>query len=302
MQKSYSRTKGRYQNKGLKLMAKSMKRTGDVESYFKRKAKTYDKYFDLLYFKIHDQITWRHIEPYLPTGSNALILDACGGTGRWSIHMAKKGCRVILLDISEEMLRTAEKRIKEEGLQNRIITKREDITKTSYADETFDMILCELALLFFQNPDILIKELKRILKKGARLIISTPNRYVQSLASVPDKPNPNEIENALNILLQKKHSTMPEDNRVNYYSWTPDEFSEMLERNGFVVEKIVGKSMIMPLRISKELFMKKRYSKDLYNRILQFELALCEKPDALALADDLQAIVRKPLIINDSSS
>lgn len=67
----------------------------------------------------------------------------------------------------------------------------------------------------------------------------------------------------------------------------------MLERNGFHVEKIVGKGVTMPLRISKELFMKKEYPKDLFNKILQFELTLCEKPDALALAGHLQAIAYK---------
>jgi len=68
----------------------------------------------------------------------------------------------------------------------------------------------------------------------------------------------------------------------------------LLERNGFRVEKIIGKGVTMPLRISKELFVKKEYSEDLFNKILQFELALCEKNDALALAGHLQAIAYKP--------
>jgi ubiquinone/menaquinone biosynthesis C-methylase UbiE len=287
--------KGTYRNEDLRLVSKHVKKTDGVESYFNGKAKTYDNYFGLLYFQVHNQITWRHIEPYLPTDPNALILDACGGTGRWSIRMARKGCRVVLLDISEKMLETAEKRIRREGLQNRIIIKREDITKTSYPDETFDMVLCELALLFFENPDILLKELNRVLKRGGRLIISAPNRYVQSLFALPEKPNPSDMENALDILLRKKYGTMPENTKVKIYTWTPDEFRKMLERNGFSVEKIVGKATTMPLRISKELFTKKGRSRSLYNKILQFELALCEQPDALALADDLQAIARKPL-------
>jgi len=276
-------------------VSKHLKKTDVMVRYFNGKAKTYDDYFGLLYFQVHSQITWRYIEPYLPTEPNALILDACGGTGRWSIRMARKGCRVVLLDISEKMLETAEKRIRREGLQNRIIIRREDITKTSYPDETFDMILCELALLFFENPDILLKELNRVLKRGGTLIISAPNRYVQALVALPEKPKPSDIENALDILLRKKYGTMPENTKVKIYTWTPDEFRKMLERNGFRIEKIVGKAATMPLRISKELFMKKRCSGNLYKKILQFELALCERPDALALSDDMQAIARKPL-------
>jgi len=180
----------------------------EVRSYYNEKAESYDEIFDMLYFKVYDAITWRYIEPYVPTNPDALVLDAGGGTGRWTIRIARKDCKVVLMDISDEMLKVAAKRVEEEGLQHRIIIKRVDVAKTNYADATFDMILCEHALFLFKEPDILIKELKRILKKKARLIISAPNRYVQSLASLPEKPSSNNVEDALNILLRKKYATM----------------------------------------------------------------------------------------------
>jgi hypothetical protein len=49
----------------------------------------------------------------------------------------------------------------------------------------------------------------------------------------------------------------------------------------------------MPIRISKEAYMKKKYPKALFEKILQIELALCERPDALTLAGHLQAIAQK---------
>jgi hypothetical protein len=68
----------------------------------------------------------------------------------------------------------------------------------------------------------------------------------------------------------------------------------MLKRNKVQVEKVLGKGITMPLRISKELSMKRVYPEDLFNKILQFDLALCEESDALALAGHLQAIAYKP--------
>jgi ubiquinone/menaquinone biosynthesis C-methylase UbiE len=248
----------------------------------------------MLYFKIYDAITWKYIEPYIPLNSDALVLDAGGGTGRWSIRMARKGCKVILFDISEGMIKIATEKVKKEGLQNRITIKEGDITKTGYADETFDMILCEHVLFLFKEPDIAIKELKRILKRKAPLIISVHNRYVQSLVSLPEKPSLDKVEDVLNILLRKKYGSMSENGKVKICTWTPDEFRTMLERNGLCVEKIVGKGVTMPLRISKELFMKKDYPDELFDKLLQFELTLCEKPDAIALAGHLQAIAYKP--------
>jgi ubiquinone/menaquinone biosynthesis C-methylase UbiE len=248
----------------------------------------------MLYYKIYDAITWKYIEPYVPIDPDALVLDAEGGTGRWAIRIARKGCKVVLVDISEGMLKIAAEKVKKEGLQNKITIKEGDITKTGYADETFDMILCEHALFLFKEPEIVIKELKRILKRKARLIISVHNRYVQSLVSLPEKPSLDKVDDALSILLRKKYGSMTENGKVKIYTWTPDEFRTMLERNGLHVEKIVGKGVTMPLRISKELFMKKDYPDDLFNKLLQFELTLCEKPDALALAGHLQAIAYKP--------
>jgi hypothetical protein len=67
----------------------------------------------------------------------------------------------------------------------------------------------------------------------------------------------------------------------------------MLERNGFGIEKMVGKGISMPLRILVELLARKEWPDELFNKIFQFELALCEKPDALSLTKHLQAVTFK---------
>lgn len=183
--------------------------------------------------------------------------------------------------------------MKEKGLQHKITIKKGDVTKTGYADETFDMILCEHALFLFKEPDILIKKLKRILKKNAPLIVSAQNRYVQSLSSLAGKPSVDNVERAFKVLVSEEHECITKDGKVKIYTWTPQEFRTMLERNGLHVERIVGKGVTMPLRIKQEFFMEKKHSENLITKILQFELALCEKPDALTLAGHLQATAFK---------
>lgn len=269
-------------------------KTEEVKAYYDEKSQSYNEFFDMLYYKVFDKITWKYIEPYIPINSDALVFDAGGGTGRWATRMAKKGCKVILMDISKGMLQIAAKKVTEENLQDKITVKKGDIAKTGYADETFDMILCEHALFLSKDPNILMTEFKRILKRKAPLIVSVHNRYVQALASLPEKPSSKKIDEALSILLRKKYGSMTKNGKVKIYTWTPNEFQAMLKRNGFHVEKIIGKGITMPLRISKELFMKKKYPNDLFNKLLQFELTLCENPDALALAGQLQAIAYKP--------
>jgi len=262
----------------------------EIESYYDKKSESYDEIFSTLYFKVYDAITWKYLEPHVPKDIKAVVLDAGGGTGRWTTRIAEKGCKVVLMDSSERMLKAADKKAKEKGLQHKITLKKGDIGKTGYADETFDMVLCEHALFLFKEPEIVIKELKRVLKKKAPLIISAQNRYVQSLSSLAGKPSVDNVERAFKVLVSQEHECMTKDGKVKIYTWTPEEFRGMLERNGLHVEKMVGKVVTMPLRVRQEFFMEKKHSEDLVNKILQFELALCEKPDALALPGHLQAV------------
>jgi len=265
----------------------------DVEVYYDEKSGSYDQVFSTLYFKVYDAITWKYLEPYVPADPSAVVLDAGGGTARWAIRMAEKGCSVVLMDSSEKMLGAAAEKVKAKGLQHKITLKKGDITETGYSDEAFDMVLFEHALFLFKEPDVAIRELKRVLKKNAPLVISAQNRYVQALSSLAGKPRVDNVERAVKVLVSQEHECMTEDGKVKIYTWTPNEFREMLERNGLSVEKIIGKVATMPLRVRQEFFMEKKHPEEIVNKLLQFELALCEKTDALALAGHLHAIAFK---------
>lgn len=267
----------------------------ETESYYDEKSSVYDDFFGIAYFRIYDVITWRYLEPYVPSSSEALVLDAGGGTGRWSVRMAQKGCRVILLDSSEGMLKVANEKVQKAGLQQRINIKRGDIGKLEYEDETFDLVLCEHTLFALDEPNTAIKEFTRVLKMNAHLIISAQNLYVQLLMHLPvnEIPRPEKFDEVLDILHRTRYDTMTKDGKVKIHTWTPDEFRSMLEINGFKVEKMVGKGVTIPLRMTEEFYMKKECPEDIINRILRLEFALCEKPDALGLAGHLQAVARK---------
>jgi ubiquinone/menaquinone biosynthesis C-methylase UbiE len=83
----------------------------DVKKYYDEKAPTYDDYSNQLYFRVYDAVTWKITEPYIPKNHGALVLDAAGGTGKWSIPIAKCGPKVILTDISDGMLNIARSKI-----------------------------------------------------------------------------------------------------------------------------------------------------------------------------------------------
>ena len=267
----------------------------EVESYYDEKSLMYDSVFDTAYFKIYDAITWKYLEPYVPSGHEALVLDAGGGTGRWSIRMAAKGCRVILVDNSAGMLKLATEKVEKAGLRHRITIEKGDLRKLRHKDGTFNMALCEHTLFALEDPDAAIREFSRVLKKGAPLVISAQNLYVQLLMHLPFReiPQSDKFDEVIDILSRRRHDTMAKDGKVRIYTWTPDEFRSMLERNDFEVQKIIGKGVTIPLRMAEELYMRRDCPENLLDKILQLEFALCERPDALALAGHMQAIARK---------
>lgn len=256
-----------------------------IEGYYNQKSRTYDDQFDSLYYKVYDAITWKFAEPYVPKTPQGLILDAGGGTGRWSIRIAKKGCKVVLLDASEGMLEKAQTRISREGLQERIVTKKGNILNLDFPDETFDMVFCEHTLFLFSDPSRVVGELTRVLKTNSPMVISAQNKYPMVLAYLPD-----DVEKAKGLISGHYYHMLGD---MKVYTMTPDEIKELLETNRLRIEKMVGKGVTMPLGISSDIYSKKDYSERIFSLILQIELTHCERNDALGLAGHLQAIARK---------
>jgi ubiquinone/menaquinone biosynthesis C-methylase UbiE len=60
----------------------------ETRVYYDEKSRNYDETFSMLYFRVFDAVTWKYLEPYLPTDPNAQVLDAGGGTGPWTVRIA----------------------------------------------------------------------------------------------------------------------------------------------------------------------------------------------------------------------
>jgi ubiquinone/menaquinone biosynthesis C-methylase UbiE len=256
--------------------------TSEVKKWYNEKAPTYDAQSELFYFRVYDAVTWRYTEPYVPKGSEAKVLDAAGGTGKWTIPIAKCGPRVVLVDNSDGMLDVARKKIAEQGLQGRITAIKGDIRKSDFPDETFDMVFCDHALCFIKEQREVIQELVRVLKTNYPLIISGQNRYVLALSLMHD------LDFATKILLKKIQFLM--GGQLKVYAQSPDEFRRLLRRNSVKIEKIIGKGVTMPLIFPLQRPFPKDDMPESLEKVLKIELALCERPDALSLAGHLQAI------------
>src|SRR5512136_999798 len=115
------------------------------EAYHDHEAPVYDAKYAAIpfYAAIYEAVTWDNIHRFLPT-LPARVLDAGGGTGRWTVVLARMGYEVTLTDISQGMLDVARAKIEAAGLSDQVMSLRQDIRDMSaLAADSFDLVLSE---------------------------------------------------------------------------------------------------------------------------------------------------------------
>ena len=119
-----------------------------------------------------------------------LVLDVASGTGEPGLSIAKKlsGGKVVLSDLSENMIKAAEENAARRGIEN-IETTVCDICELPFPDNTFNAISCRFGFMFFPDMLLAASEMYRVLKPGGRVAtavwnISEKNFWVTAFSSV----------------------------------------------------------------------------------------------------------------------
>lgn len=138
---------------------------------------------------IDDIIQKNHIERKLLDNLEGIdtVFDAGAGSGRFSILLAKHGCRVTHFDISQPMIDKAKELAEQAGVIDRITFVKGALEDLSdYTNKSYDMVVSFDAPISYTYPnqEHVIGELVRIAKK--RIIISVTSR----LGSLPYLANP----------------------------------------------------------------------------------------------------------------
>ena len=115
------------------------------------------------------------------------VFDGGAGSGRFSILLAKKGCRVTHFDISQPMIDKAREIAQKEGVLNRVTFVKgalEDLS--AYADRSFDLVISFDAPISYTwpNQERVMGELVRLTRKKVMFSVSS------RLGSLPYLCNP----------------------------------------------------------------------------------------------------------------
>ncbi len=98
------------------------------------------------------------------------VLDLASGTGEPAISLAARvGAEghVTALDISAELLEVAAQRADTRGLTN-FATQQADAHSLPFPADSFDLATSRFGVMFFRDPVAALRELRRVLRPGAR--------------------------------------------------------------------------------------------------------------------------------------
>ena len=101
-------------------------------------------------------------------GTQISVLDLGAGLGTASIPLAKNGIYTIAADISAIMLATARKRARD--LYDNLILAQMNAYDIMLPDNSVDIVIENAMLHLVDEPELVIKEISRVLKPGGKLI------------------------------------------------------------------------------------------------------------------------------------
>ncbi|MFP8952185.1 class I SAM-dependent methyltransferase [Natrialbaceae archaeon A-arb3/5] len=102
------------------------------------------------------------------------VLDVACGTGIVARHAASRvdtSGSVVGLDSNDGMLAVAAEATAE--VQPSIEWRQGDATDLPFSDEAFDVVCCQQALQFFDDPGAAVEEMRRVLTPGGRIALSS---------------------------------------------------------------------------------------------------------------------------------
>ena len=99
------------------------------------------------------------------------VLDIACGTGDLSIGLARAGKKVTGADISEEMMKVMRDKVNREGLQESVTIVKGAAEELPFGDCSFDAATCAFGIRNFEDRDLGLREMYRVLRQGGKVVI-----------------------------------------------------------------------------------------------------------------------------------
>jgi demethylmenaquinone methyltransferase / 2-methoxy-6-polyprenyl-1,4-benzoquinol methylase len=130
---------------------------------------TYDRYARLL--SLGQDPRWRRfLVSRVEADPGDVVLDVATGTAAVAIELARaKGCDVVGLDQSPEMLTEGQRRVERGGFSARVRLVEGDAERLPFEDEFFDALTFTYLLRYVDDPGRTLEELARVVRPGGTI-------------------------------------------------------------------------------------------------------------------------------------
>jgi len=190
-----------------------MDKKRDNKWFWNRYAKLYDFEINRFSGKAYNEM-YRFMADSLSPDMD--VLEVATGTGLIAVNIAACVRRVEATDYAPKMIEKAKKK-KAPGNVNFSV---EDATNLSFEDSSFDAVIISNALHIMPDPALVLLNISRVLKPNGLLI--APNYSHGHLS--------NSTWN-LNAKILKLIGF------ETYSKWTPDEYVDFVQQNGYQIER-----------------------------------------------------------------
>ncbi|HRA99804.1 MAG TPA: bifunctional demethylmenaquinone methyltransferase/2-methoxy-6-polyprenyl-1,4-benzoquinol methylase UbiE [Ignavibacteria bacterium] len=208
-----------------------------IEEMFDEIAPTYDKLNHL--FTARSDIIWRRkiVKYLISTGRNFYnIVDLASGTGDLTIELLKlEPKKIYAVDISKKMLEIQKEKVNDKRLE----LIQAEAANMPFDDNSIDLVTIGFGIRNFEDLEISLKEIKRVLKNDGYLIILEMFK-AEKMSSKLFNYYFSRIMPFLGNKLSKSKTAYNylSDSVQNFL--TVKEFSDICKNNGFETEKTVN--------------------------------------------------------------
>ena len=240
-------------------------------------AKAHKEEVDMFDEEINRALRWKEIKKHLNSEINS-VLDVGGGTGAFSIPIARQGYNVVHLDISEEMIAIAKGKLREDEAQNITFMQGYSTDLSMFENDSFDIVINMDGPVSFCGVDAerAIKETIRVARKKVIMTVSNKANMIVSILKSGLRVSDERFIPAIYEMFDNGfwHTFQFEENKEIVKGCTkdylgpmkafmPDEIREIFENSNMKIERLTsigslsnhcGKGFIDELSLKPKLF------------------------------------------------
>jgi SAM-dependent methyltransferase len=161
------------------------------------------------------------------------LLELGCGAAQWSIVMARRGARVVGLDLSERQLEHAAQQVTDANVDVALVHASAEATP--FDDASFDVIMADHGAMVFADPYRTVPEAARLLRDGGLLAFSMHTPFVD--ACWP--PDADEPLDRLSMPYFGMHEVDTGASEHVEFQLTYGDWIRLFVASGFVVDDLV---------------------------------------------------------------